>query len=117
MTIYDQGDVVLVHFPFTDLTAIKQRPALVISARWFNEKPDGDCILAAITSVIPQRLARDETRIPDDALKSAGLVKPSIVRAGKLFTLNQSLVQRRLGHLPPETLQPALNKFADIISK
>ena len=50
---YDPGDVVLVNFPFTDLSSAKKRPALIISARWFNEQPEGDCILAAITSVIP----------------------------------------------------------------
>ena len=108
MTIYDQGDVVLVNFPFTDLTATKQRPALVLSARWFNERNEGDCILAAITSVIPPHLARDEARIADGDLQAAGLVKPSIVRAGKLFTLSQTLVQKRLGHLASKSLQPAL---------
>jgi mRNA interferase MazF len=34
MTIYEQGDIVLVPFPFTDLTTVKKRPALVVSANW-----------------------------------------------------------------------------------
>jgi hypothetical protein len=32
----EQGDVILLSFPFTDLTMVKQRPALVLSADWFN---------------------------------------------------------------------------------
>lgn len=115
MTTFDQGDVVLVAFPFTDLTSTKQRPAMVMSARWFNEKPEHDCVLVAITSVIPSRLARDEIRIADGDLKNAGLVKPSIVRVGKLFTLNQTLIQKRLGKLPPGALQPVLHTLAEII--
>ena len=48
-TTYRQGDIVLVSFPFTDLTATKKRPALVISPNSINQQ-NQDLILAAITS-------------------------------------------------------------------
>lgn len=117
MTTYDQGDVVLVNFPFTDLTSTKKRPALVISAKWFNDKPEGDCILVAITSAVPAQLSRDEVRISDSDLNSTSLLKPSIVKAGKLFTLNQALIYRRLGSLPHRSVQRVLEKIGDIISQ
>jgi mRNA-degrading endonuclease toxin of MazEF toxin-antitoxin module len=56
-TSFSQGDVVLVPFPFTDLSAVKQRPALVLSPDRLN-KGRIDVIVAAITSQIPTLLAK-----------------------------------------------------------
>ena len=50
-TVYRQGDIVLVSFPFTDLTTSKRRPALIISPDSFNAAGE-DLVLAAITSNI-----------------------------------------------------------------
>ncbi len=50
-TGYRQGDIVLVSFPFTDLTSSKRRPALIISPDSFNAAGE-DLVLAAITSHI-----------------------------------------------------------------
>ena len=46
---YRQGDIVLVSFPFTDLTSSKRRPALVLSPDSFNAVGE-DLVLAAVTS-------------------------------------------------------------------
>ena len=51
-THYKRGDVVLVPFPFTDLSSAKHRPALVISADALNSMRD-DVLVAAITSQVP----------------------------------------------------------------
>ena len=48
---YRQGDIVLVSFPFTDLTSSKRRPALVLSPDSFNAAGE-DLVLAAVTSQI-----------------------------------------------------------------
>jgi mRNA interferase MazF len=48
-TRYKRGDIVLVSFPFTDLSSSKRRPALVVSPDSFNEAMQ-DLVLAAITS-------------------------------------------------------------------
>ena len=48
-TRYRRGDIVLVPFPFTDLSSTKKRPALVVSPDKFNEHAQ-DVVLVAITS-------------------------------------------------------------------
>jgi mRNA interferase MazF len=115
MTRYKQGEVVLVAFPFTDLSGIKQRPALIVSADWVN-RAGPDCVLVAITSNVPARLKRGELLLSASDLTTAGLPKPSIVRAGKIFTLQQGLIRRPLGKLPAATLTNILAALQDVLS-
>jgi mRNA interferase MazF len=77
-TSYRRGDVVLVPFPFTDLSSAKQRPALVVSTDAFNAIRD-DVLVAAITSQVPAQLAADEFMIPAGDLAACGLPKPSCI--------------------------------------
>lgn len=92
MTSFDPGDVVLVRFPFTDLEATKQRPALVLSPRAFAAR-HGDVVVMPLTS-------RSQ---PDAALelthwKEAGLPRPTWLKP-LLGTLNRRSVVRRPGKL------------------
>ncbi|MEX2685098.1 MAG: type II toxin-antitoxin system PemK/MazF family toxin [Candidatus Sigynarchaeota archaeon] len=104
MMIYNCGDVVLLPFPFTDLTTAKQRPAVVISSSWFNSNRK-DIIVAAITSQVSTSLARDEIHLPVQEQSRAGLPKPSIVKVTKIVTIDQSLVRKRLGSLSPKFMK------------
>ena len=103
-TSFKQGDIVLVPFPFTDLSAIKQRPALVISPDRLNDaRPD--LVVVAITSQIPAMLGEDEVRLADSELAACGLPRPSVVKLGKIFTIHQGLIRKKLGRLPQGTLE------------
>jgi mRNA interferase MazF len=104
MTPYKRGDVVLVAFPFIDLTTFKTRPALVISCESLNHKYN-DIIAIAITSQIPKILSEDEFLLSLEDQQKAGLPKRSIVKIGKIVTLDQRLVRKRLGNLSASTLQ------------
>jgi mRNA interferase MazF len=109
-TSYKRGAVVLVPFPFTDLTTSKQRPGLVLSSDAFNTSHD-DVILAAITSQMPPRLSPEEFQIPSQELGQCGLPKASLVRLSKLVTLHQRLVIKTLGTLPFGTVQNVLQEI------
>src|SRR5438034_253207 len=106
-TSFNQGDVVLVPFPFTDLSAVKQRPALVLSPDRLN-KVRPDVVVAAITSQIPDVIGEDEILLSDTDLRTAGLPKASIIKLGKIFTIHQGLIRKKLGRVPDSTLQSTL---------
>jgi hypothetical protein len=63
-TSFNQGDVVLVPFRFTDLSAVKQRPALILSPKRLNNVRT-DLIVAAISSQIPNAIGEDEILLSD----------------------------------------------------
>jgi mRNA interferase MazF len=93
MTSYEWGDVVLASLPFSDLSGIKRRPAVVISA----PHPSVDIFLLPLTSQL-DHLQPGEFVLSD--WQGAGLLYPSVVKRG-LFTLEHSCISRRLGCLSP----------------
>ncbi len=91
---YRLSDVVLVPFPFSNQTTVKQRPCLVISVDAFQQRGP-DLLIMAVTSQIQGPLKLGEFIIQD--WQAAGLLKPSAVKAA-ITTVEASLVRRRLGH-------------------
>jgi len=95
MTPCRRWDIVLVPFPFTDLTTNKKRPALVISPDSYNSGPD--VVIAFITSQLKTPARSGDCVI--EAWRESGLPKPSQLRM-KLATVARSIVLKKLGHLP-----------------
>ena len=114
MTPSKQGDVVLLSFPFTDLTAAKHRPAVVISTEAFNIR-QRDVMVLAMTSQIPPTLSPEDYRLSSEDQQLAGLPKPSIVKCGKLLTIDQRLIRKALGHLPEPTLHQLRQRLSTIL--
>jgi mRNA interferase MazF len=101
-----RGDVVLVAFPFTDLTATKVRPAVVVSPD-SSHRATPDALLAAVSSVVPsRRLLPSELLLSDRdrGFAVSGLKRSSLVLCGKLFTMEQRLLLRWLGRLDQGSL-------------
>ena len=91
-TDYRRGDIVLVPFPFTDLSSTKKRPALVVSPDSFNEHAQ-DVVLVAITSQPSDShvVALDEHDYVDGKLPLT-----SFVKVPKLFTTHPTLVLKKI---------------------
>ncbi len=90
-----KGKIVLVPFPFTDLTAAKLRPALVI---YEGEK---DVVMAFISSKIPSELSEVDILITKDhtSFRKAGLKVDSVIKLDKIATVLKDLIVGELGFL------------------
>ena len=108
MEKFVKGDIVVVPFPFSDLTQAKRRPALVISAL-----EGDDLILSQITS----QYIRDNYAIPltDKDFRTGSLKQPSNVRPNRIFTADGHIVLYRVGSLRVEKVNEIIEKVVDII--
>jgi len=95
MTDYEFGDVVLVTFPFTDMTTAKKRPAVVVSSVACSRNR-ADIILMAVTSQMQSIHYLGDVPVVD--WRQAGLLKPSIIKP-VFTTLEKVLILRKLGRL------------------
>ncbi len=93
MTGCKQGDVILIPFPFTDFSTFKQRPGVIISSNEFNLTHQ-DVIIAAITSHIPEQITQSDYLLDAVDLGLSGLPKISLVKLGKIVTLDQRLEEQ-----------------------
>jgi len=103
-----KGDIVLVPFPFTDLTGTKLRPALIL---WVDDAGN-DITLCFISSQNATNLSPGEFVLdPSDAEFAATELKViSKVRVTRVVTLERRLITRRIGKLGANHIQQ-LNLF------
>jgi mRNA interferase MazF len=93
----DRGGLYLAPFPYSDLTGAKHRPVCVVSTTQFNQGQD---VLVAMVTSSRARIQRPG--VGDAPLRdwqAAGLLAPSVLRAGRLWTAEQRLLRRQLGAL------------------
>ena len=96
------GTIVLVRFPFSDLSGSKLRPALVLA-----QAGRGDVVLCQITS--QPYTDRAAIEISDADFRIGSFNRTSYVRPGKLFTANQTIITRKIGELGSD-------KFVEIVN-
>ncbi len=102
------GSVVLVFFPFSDLSASKLRPAIVLAS---GEREDW--VLCQVTS--GPYTDRAAIRIEDADFVFGGLKRTSFARPGKLFTANTSLMRTEVGRLNPATFRNVLDAVISLL--
>jgi len=115
---FDQGDVVLIPFPFTDLSATnlsatKRRPVLVLSNSSYNRRSQ-DFIVCGITSVIAARPNSVTLRATD--MENGKIPVESRIRPDKMFTLKQTLAVKKIGRVKPDVIAHVTSEIMKIIA-
>ena len=108
MAKFVKGDVVVIPFPFSDLTHAKRRPALVVS-----ELSGDDLILCQITS----QSISDQYAISliDEEFQSGSLKRKSNIRPNRIFTADTHIILYKIGHVKNEKLSEVINKIIQIV--
>jgi mRNA interferase MazF len=89
---YKKGDIVLIKFPFTDLLSSKVRPALIM-----RDQSDDDITVLPISTTI--NLQPHDILIKNEAYQKNPLPVESAIRIGKIGTLHERLVIKKVSQL------------------
>ncbi|MBN8538104.1 MAG: type II toxin-antitoxin system PemK/MazF family toxin [Deltaproteobacteria bacterium] len=105
--------MVLVKFPFANLETSKKRPALVLNQISYG-KTQNLLIIAMITSKV------DGVKLHGDvALKNwekASLLHPSLVRVSKIATIDDDIIEKKIGHLSEKDIELVKKEIKKIFS-
>ena len=109
MERFVRGDIIVLSFPFTDLSATKKRPALVL-----RKLAGLDYLLCQITT---NSFAHSEeiSLNPKDFIQGR-LKKDSFIRFTKLFTAEESIIHYRAGKVSHQKIQEVVNSIHKFIS-
>jgi mRNA interferase MazF len=104
------GDIVLIPFPFSELTQVKLRPAIVITITKDKFK---DLVLCAVSSQVPAILSSVEIMINPNTTN--GLRVNSVIKVDRIFTLKSEKVVAKTGELSPELLNQFKRIFQSLV--
>jgi mRNA interferase MazF len=106
-----KGDIVVIPFPYSDLTESKRRPALIVS-----EITGDDIILCQITS---QSSPKDHFVIPiaEFSFENGKLPVASFIRPNRIFTTDNNLILKKMVHIKKDIYQNVVETIISIISK
>ena len=110
MARFVKGDVVVVPFPFSDLSQAKRRPALILA-----ELEGDDRILCQITS---QRLGHQYAiQLDDEDFAEGSLKRKSNIRPNRIFTVDMRIILYRIGHLKAGKLDEVIDQVIRILEQ
>ena len=110
--MYEQGGIVVVPFPFSDPSSIKQRPVLILSKNKDNIESD-DIITCGTTSNIKD--TKYSVLIDNKNLENGQIPKISRIKVDKLFTLDKHIIKKKVAKTSKETFNRVSEEFFKLI--
>ena len=111
-TKYKQREIILVPFPYSDLSSSKRRPVLIVFNDDYNQNFQ-DVVVCVITS----NLHKDaySVELENEDLEIGVLPESSVVKAHKLFTIHQSKIIRKFSVVKDEYFDEVASKIKHLI--
>lgn len=109
MGAFEKGSVVLIRFPFSDLSSQKLRPAVILASAG-----KGDYILCQVTS---KPYDTESLELGKNAFSQGTLHRQSFARPGKLFTANESILLKKIACLNAEFVGRLVDRVVAIIKR
>ncbi|MBN1366124.1 MAG: type II toxin-antitoxin system PemK/MazF family toxin [Syntrophaceae bacterium] len=109
MAKFIKGDIIVIPFPFSDLSHSKRRPAIIVSVL-----PGNDLILCQITS----QNIRDAFSISlnNDDFVDGSLKQPSNIRPNRIFTADKSIILYKIGSVTKSKITSVIDKIFEILN-
>ena len=107
--MYEQKDIVLVPFPYSNLTFFKQRPALIISNEKINKTQDRICCL------ITTKASKDALLMTENSFENQSLPFRSFVKPQRIFTIHESIIIKKLCTINDKFYNKVLKKINEYI--
>lgn len=107
--MYNQKDIVLIPFPYSDLTGSKKRPALIISNEKINKTEDRVCCL------VTTNFHKDDIEIQKNSFEKGKLPFKSFVKPHRIFSINEKIILKKLCTVNDKFHNKVLNKINEFL--
>ena len=107
--MFNQKEIVLIHFPYSDLTISKKRPALIISNEKINKMQDRICCL------ITTKPHKDNLLISRNSFEEGTLPFKSFIKPHRIFTIYEKVIIKKLCKIDDKLYNSVINKLNEYI--
>lgn len=107
--MYNQRDIVLLPFPYSDLTGSKQRPALIISNEKINKTQDRICCL------LTTKPHKDDLLISKSSLEQGKLPFKSFIKPHRIFSIHKDIIKKKLCKINKEFYNTVIDKIKEYL--
>lgn len=110
--MYKQREIVLVPFPYSDLSTTKRRPVLIVSNDNYNSQFEDVLVCVVTTNLYKDTYSVDLT---NEHLELGVLPEMSVVKTHKLFTIHQSKILRKFSIVRSDYFEKVTAKLQELI--
>ena len=108
----EQGDLLLLPFPFSDQSGRKVRPVIVISNQQYNDHAE-DVVVVGVTSNISKD--RYTISLSNNNLREGKFIVPCCAKAENILKVDKELIIKKIGKVKAETLVRIIGIIVEII--